>query len=405
MRKLVVLILAGVIGLCAKLWVNSIRDPGAELGQGDWETDIWESPEGYGVADSMRVDAHDSSRAYEGDYSFLTDTDKDPGINGGHCVVWCYQPLRVPKAIPDIDTCYWAVYVTESGTLQMLTFDIAFVAQSGKKLSWFSGSGGEIHNDTLHSVRFPLPEGKKWTVWGGNLSRTWIDMADWFPYDTIVEVQLCSKGQYISYWRGQDVSWDKIFLRSVAYYDYAAKSIDSDELAGKKYTPAATFANEGIKDDSSGMVYAEILEGEAVVYKDSQEVSILHESSEQVGFREWTVPHGGSYTLRVYPILALDEYSADDTLEITLTGVSIDESPYALAPILEIKGSTIHYALPQNHEGSLTLYDASGRRVERRMVKGSGSLEFGSALPAGAYIVRLETGGLTATRKAVILLR
>lgn len=403
MRKTSVLVLAGVLGLCAKLWVNSIRDPGAELGAGDWDTDIREWPQGSGAGDSARVDAHDSTHAYEGKFSFLTDTDKNPMVGYAICEVWCYQCLSVPKAVCDLDTCYWKVYCNESSTASLLSYHIRFRSQGGKNILWFSGNGSRPTNDTLYSIEFPRPNSEKWRAWGGNIYKLWTNSAGWSESDTIVEVQLLSRGGGSSLWWGQEVSWDNVGLRSVAYYDYAAESIDSDELADRTYTPIATFANEGIKDDIAGMVYAEILEGENMVYRDSQEVSIPHESSEQVEFKEWRVPHSGSYTLRVYPILELDEYSEDDTLEQVLTGVGVEELHPDRSLILEIKGSTVHYSLPRDQQGVLTLYNATGRRIERMNVKGSGSVEFESALPSGVYLVQLEASSLSITRKAVLL--
>jgi hypothetical protein len=221
-----------------------------------------------------------------------------------------------------------------------------------------------------------------------------------------VEVQLHSEGWKDLHWMGQDVSWDNIVLRSIAYYDYAAKSIDSEGQLGQTYTPIATFANEGIKDDSSAMVYAEILEGEVVVYKDSQEVSIPAESSEQVTFKEWTVPYSGEYTLRVYPILELDEYSADDTLEQTLTGVEEKERS------ADVELVTTHYtptgilfSFTPGVSGNLSIYDVSGREVYNQSIQ-PGTREMlwtTSSVPSGLYFYKIETPTLRLTDKLLIL--
>ena len=303
LRKVSILILLATLGLSAELWVNAIRDPGAELGAGDWETETWSHEEG--GADSARVDAHDSTRAYEGDYSFLTDTKKNPRIGPTDCFTTCTQILRVPKAVADIDSCFWVVYLEYFTDLYLYDFSFAFRSQAGKTIRWASGNPLFLHSDTIYTAEFPLPESGVWTEYGGDLYNKWVGTARWSALDTIIEVQLHSWGGEAWDWYGQEVYWDNVRLRSIAYYDYAAKSIDSDEQVGQSYTPIATFANEGIKDDSSGTVYAEILEGENVVYRDSLEVSIPAESSEQVVFREWTVPHDGEYLLRVYPISPL----------------------------------------------------------------------------------------------------
>lgn len=191
------------------------------------------------------------------------------------------------------------------------------------------------------------------------------------------------------------------------YYDYAAQSIDSDANADKKYTPVATFANEGTLDDQSGYVYAEILDGETEAYKDSLEASIPSESSEQFTFSEWTVPHDGSYTLKVYPWLELDEYADDDTLMLELTGVGITEpDPHPSDPFLEVTAITggvlkVYFETPERQIGNLTLYDATGRRIEQLTVTGAESITI-PALASGVYFVRLDAGFRVCTEKVVV---
>jgi hypothetical protein len=63
----------------------------------------------------------------------------------------------------------------------------------------------------------------------------------------------------------------------------------------------------------------------------------------------------------------------------------------------------VSYSLPYGEHGTLTLYDASGRRIERMAVTRSGNVEFGSALASGVYLVRLESKQTTVTKKAVVL--
>jgi|GEM_PF-2088635 len=406
LRKVSILILLVALGLSAEFWVNAIRDPGAELGAGDWDTDILARPEGSGAGDSARVDAHDSTRAYEGKFSFLTDTDKNPMVGGGICNVWCYQCLSVPKAVCDLDTCYWHIYCDEYSTASLLSYHIRFRSQGGKNILWFSGNGSRPTNDTIYSIEFQRPGSGKWIAWRGNIYKLWTNNAGWSEFDTIVEVQLLSRGGGSSLWWGQEVSWDNVGLRSVAYYDYAAKSIDSDELAEYRYTPVATFANEGIKDDIPGTVYAEILEGTSVVYRDSQEISIPHESSEQVEFREWKVPHDGSYTLRVYPILELDEYSADDTLEQTLTGVGVGERLVDVELVTtRYTPSGILFSFSSGSSGEFSIYDASGREIYNQSVQpGTRELLWSTRdVPSGLYFYKIETPTSRLTDKLLIL--
>ncbi len=402
LRKVSILILLATLGLSAELWVNSIRDPGAELGAGDWETEAWSHEEG--GADSARVDAHDSTRAYEGDYSFLTDTKKNPRIGPTDCFTTCTQILRVPKAVADIDSCFWVVYLEYFIDRWLYDFSVAFRSQAGKTIRWASGNPLMLCSDTIHTAEFPLPESGVWTEYGGDLYNKWI--VRWSALDTIIEVQLHSWGLEIGGWYGQKVYWDNIVLRSIAYYDYAAKSIDSDEQVDQSYTPIATFANEGIKDDIPGMVYAEILEGVNMVYRDSQEVSILAESSEQVEFREWTVPHSGEYLLRVYPILELDEYSTDDTLEQTLTGVEEEERSVDVELVAtRCTPSGILFFFTPGTSGELTIYDASGREVYSQSVQpGTRELLWTTlSIPSGLYFYKIETPTSRLTDKLLIL--
>jgi hypothetical protein len=402
-RKTIILVLVIALGLSAELWVNAIRDPGAELGAGDWDTDIWEKPGLEGSADSARVNAHDSARAYEGNYSFLTDTRKNPHIGPAECHVFCYQPLCVPKAVADIDSCFWVVYVEYFIELRLCEFSYAFRSQAGKTIRWTSGNP-TYPPDTIYTTKFALPERGVWTEYGADLYNKWVSAAGWSALDTITEVQLHSWGVEAWDWYGQEVSWDNVRLRSIAYYDYAAKTIDSEEHVDQSYTPIATFANEGIKDDSSAMVYAEILDGEAVVYKDSQEVSIPAESLEQVVFREWTVPHGGSYILRVYPILGLDEYSADDTLEQTLGGIEEGSEDVEFVTT-RYTPSGILFSFAPGVSGNLSIYDASGREVCNQLIQpGTRELLWATkGIPSGLYFYKIKTPTLRLTDKLLIL--
>lgn len=120
MRKISLLLAVLSLGLSAKIWVNAIRDPGAELGQGDWTTQIEEYKEG--GADSAVVSVHDSTRAYEGNFSFLTDTKKYCGVVDAAVQVRCVQTLSVPKAVKDIDSCFWWVNMEKGDTTTIYTF-------------------------------------------------------------------------------------------------------------------------------------------------------------------------------------------------------------------------------------------------------------------------------------------
>jgi hypothetical protein len=400
-RKLVIAMLVFSFGLSAKIWVNAIRDPGAELGQGDWKVLK------QGRADSANVSAHDSSRAFEGKFSFLTDTHVDNRINGTYCSVKCFQTLKVPKAVKDIDSCFWVMYLNEGKESSKDLFDVYFRSRN-RQIYWYGDIGDFARNDSVLPIKFSLPDSGVWTKYGFNFQNSWVDYTSWPITDTIDEAGFYSWGNRISIWQGQDASWDNIVLRSVAYYDYASKSIDSDVPSGGKYTPIVTFANEAIKADKDAYVYAEILEGSSKVYVDSQKVSIPKESSKQVTFKEWSVTGAGPFTLRVYPILDLDELSSDDTLEKSLGGVSEEPvTPPAKLFRFGVLSSAqdVEFSFSPNLSGELSVYDASGRKVFNRSITfGTTELHWSTTgIPSGLYFARLVSSGKTTTNKLLIL--
>ncbi len=63
----------------------------------------------------------------------------------------------------------------------------------------------------------------------------------------------------------------------------------------------------------------------------------------------------------------------------------------------------ISYALPNGQSGSISIYDAVGRRLESRKVQGSGEVKF-LPLTSGIYFVKLNTSQSTLIRKAVVLM-
>jgi hypothetical protein len=394
-----------VLPLTAEIWVNAIRDPGAELGQGDWVEVVEEYPEDAGVADSIRLNSHDDSRAYEGEYSFLTDTDVSPQVEEG-VFAYCQQILPIGKAAADIDSFSWTVFINESNVDKTNTFFVLCRDQDNKLITWYSGQYGPAYPDNpLYGTTFAFPDSGVWTEVKVDLYDKWVNTAMWSPEDTIVSVELHSWGLLSPLgWIGQDVSWDNIVLRSRAYYDYSTKSINSDKIDGGTYTPTATFGNEGVKDDRSGWVFAQILEGQSVVYADSQEVDIPAESTQQVEFSPWSVAGSGPFTLRVYPVLDLDEYSADDTLTKDLSG--INEHPHVEVDVsTQITPRMVHFSFSPGIQGSLSIYDAAGREVYVHSIDpGMNELSWSTAdIPAGLYFYKLSAGSSKTSGKLLIL--
>ncbi|NLI97223.1 T9SS type A sorting domain-containing protein [bacterium] len=193
-------------------------------------------------------------------------------------------------------------------------------------------------------------------------------------------------------------------LRSVAYYDYASKSIDSDELTGSSYTPIVTFANEGIKADKDAYVYAEILSGATRVYLDSLKVSIPKESTKQVTFKPWSVVGGGPFTLRAYPMLELDELSTDDTLTKSLGG--IQETGSQIEPLKIVQNQAgVEFSFAPDIGGELSIFDVCGREVFRSAINpNTGDLHWSTrGMPSGLYFARFVSGKNIISNKFLII--
>lgn len=63
----------------------------------------------------------------------------------------------------------------------------------------------------------------------------------------------------------------------------------------------------------------------------------------------------------------------------------------------------VNFTLPQGQIGILRVYNVSGQRIVETGVTSSGEVEFNNLLSKGVYLVRLESGGSSATAKAVIM--
>jgi len=90
--------------------------------------------------------------------------------------------------------------------------------------------------------------------------------------------------------------------------------------------------------------------------------------------------------------------------------LAVVESPVEAKPFdLEVRGSAVHFSLPEASLIRLDLYDAAGRRVERlasgNYEAGDHSIPINSAeLPTGVYFVRAEINGQSASVKFVFTL-
>jgi hypothetical protein len=203
-------------------------------------------------------------------------------------------------------------------------------------------------------------------------------------------------------------------LTGYADYDVGVKEILSGDSVWEdtSYTPIARIKNFGREDAPEFSVIAEIWEGETRVYYDSLPWSLEGDTEDTVTFAAFTPTSAANHTLVVRTVMfaseAIDESDEDDQLSKPLFGTGISEPVTHLDAIsLEVQSFTsplsVSYTLPYTEQGTLTLYDASGRRVERVNVQGSGRVELGAALSAGVYIVKLDAETQSITKKAVVL--
>jgi len=173
------------------------------------------------------------------------------------------------------------------------------------------------------------------------------------------------------------------------------------------YIPEARIKNFGRENAPEFYVIAEVWDGETQVYYDSLPWSLDSDTEDTASLADFTPQSSGSYTLTIRTVMEPDECDEDDQLSKPLYYEGITEAPTTDLMTLEVRSFTdplcVSYSIPQGQQGTLSLYDAAGRRIGRVNVRGSGSVEFTSALPSGVYFVRLESADLTITRKTLVL--
>ncbi|NLI99397.1 T9SS type A sorting domain-containing protein, partial [bacterium] len=74
------------------------------------------------------------------------------------------------------------------------------------------------------------------------------------------------------------------------------------------------------------------------------------------------------------------------------------------SPLLDVGDPySIRYSLPSGEQGTISLYDPTGRRIESYKVQGEGQAAIKVSLPSGVYFIKLEAGKASVTKKAVVL--
>jgi len=404
--------------------VNLIKDGGFEKDSELWveRSKIINGPGNY---DSTVYNRHDPDSAYIGDYCGSIDGRKKPlqslppgyGIEG-----YFYQIIPYPKQLKDLDSFEF--------------FHMALFRNEGIKSS--AGNYGAV-------LYFTRPSGVFIEVWYGWLrpgstpipdtptrkvfSDTIPDEGVWYgpkrdlkadligkkglPEDIELDTFLLYECSWLVFgaWRGQKAFFDGVRLTGYADYDVGVKEILSgDSLReGHPYTPEARIKNFGREPADEFSVVAEVWEEETRIYYDSLPWSLDSDTEDIASFADFTPDHNAPYILTIRTVMEPDECDEDDELSkfLIYTGITEPITPVTHLITLQVRSMInplrVTYSIPLGQQGTLTLYDAAGRRIERMNVRGSGKVDFNSALPSGVYFVRLEMGQATVTRKAVVL--
>jgi len=401
--------------------VNLIKDGGFEKNSELWlERSEIHGPGGF---DSTVYNRHDPDSVYIGNYCGSIDGRKRPaenlpfnyGINGR-----LYQIISYPKQLKDLDS--------------LELFHMALFRREGSKYSawhygvnlyftrppddvfihvWYNWAAPDLTSDpdspTFKGFRDTIATEGVWYSLRRDLKADLIEKKH-LSEDIELDTFLLYEASWLvsGAWRGQKAFFDGVRLTGYADYDVGVKEIISgDSLReGHPYTPEARIKNFGREPADSFLVIAEIWDTSGLAYSDTLPWSLEGDTEDTVSFKEFD-SFTRNYILTIRTVMEPDESDEDDQLSKPLYYEGITEAPTTDHITLEVRSFTdplcVSYSIPQGQQGTLTLYDAAGRRIKRMNVRGSGKVDFNSALPSGVYFVRLKSADLTITRKAVLL--
>jgi len=394
--------------------VNLIKDAGFEK-----DSDVWQTYTGRndGRPDSAIANRHDAEKALKGGFSGSCDnrTGDYSSIYYDSAIV--IQGFCCRKTVSDLDslTLNYAVFPLSLLPARAQACWIAFYLDAGKNPYWIAGYF--LVREGVTPIVFPpnkmldffyFPDDTSWYPLTRNI-RGDLEAGGIPTNATVDSFLLMGLGAYVPPRYGQKIYWDDVRLTGYADYDVGVKEIISgDSLReGHPYTPEARIKNFG-RENAEFSVIAEIWDGETQVYYDSLPWSLEGDTEDIASFAEFTPNRSSSYILTIRTVMEPDESDEDDALSKFLIYTGITEPvTHPDAITLQVRSFTdplcVSYSIPQGQQGTLTLYDAAGRRIERMAVQGSGKVDFPSTLPSGVYFVRLESADLTITRKAVLV--
>ncbi len=396
--------------------VNLIKDAGFEKNSGVWDSYVGRTVTGRPPA--ATASSHDSEKANTGSYSASCDTRNAPQnlqlIDGDSAIV--IQGFYSKKQVSDLDSLilYYSVFPHNN------TFGEAMYAYAGFYLN-ASTPGSLTASYVLYAQGLSLS-----SIYPNMIIEKMLFQVDtnWhllakdarkgiesLGYSSAVvdSFILAGWGQNIGIWRGQKIYWDDIRLTGYADYDVGLKGILSGDSVWKNtgYTPTARIKNFGRKPADSFLVIAQIEGGSGVVYADTLTWSLAADTEDTLSFKEFKPTDASNYTLTVSTFMTPDESDEDDVMSKPLYGSGVEEQPIPAGLTFEISSFTtsprVSYSIPAGQQGTISLYDPTGRKVESLKVVGSGSVAMRSELASGIYFVKLKTSQTTITRKTVVI--
>jgi len=412
--------------------VNLIKDHSFEM-----DCEVWHTRLGGSWPQIAEVNRYDNHNSHTGFYSGSGDTRPEPdNPEPGHAQnAFITQGFINGKKLQDIDSIvfYYSINPFEDDfaltAMAPILLHIAASSEDYQKIGYVLRCPTFILGTVPHYIyleKIPFIEDTQWHeisrfIIGDIQDLTNVSLDS--PLDSLI---LWNEGASWGFpWRGQKIYWDDVRLMGYADYDVGVKAIlDSVEYLGESpnanspqsfsyysspFTPSAHIKNFG-REPADFQVFAEILQGETQVYIDSLDWSLPSDTDDTVSFSTFTPPDTGTYTLCIYTFMEPDESDADDekTKELHFTAITEPPVTHPQLLTLEVRPTTITplqvtYSLPNGYTGILTLFDASGRRVDAKRVWGYGSVAFNSAIPSGIYIVRLDVSGAVLSRKVIVV--
>jgi hypothetical protein len=404
--------------------VNLIKNAGFEK-----DSELWlMRSEAEVEYDSTIINRHDPDSAYIDEYCGSIDSRKEPapGLPELYDAVgYLYQIITLPKPLKDLDSLelFHMCLFRKASKYSTWSYgaNLYFVRPSDSTLInvcyFWLAPGSTPAPDEPHYKRFPdtIPDKGVWWSLRCDLKADLIEekrLSGDIELDTFM---LFGCGvNHNGFWYGQKVFFDGVRLTGYADYDVGVEEILSD-TTGTPYIPVARIKNFGRELADSFLVIAEMFNGKDTLYADTLSWSLEADTDDTVTFAEWPpslqceMPGLILCTLCVHTVMEPDESDEDDgkLKQLILGGVAEPVTPVTRLITLDVRSLThplhVTYSLPYGEHGTLTLYDTAGRRIERMTVKGSGVVDFNSSLPSSVYLVRLEAGELTVTKKAVVL--